>query len=220
MKRIPLFLILLFISLNIHAQESVPQPNPQLKLKANKNLYLIGMTAFSEDSFMPSAGIQAAKLLELTYHDKNVVYFNVDFAGIMLRKQYDANNLRPGVYLSGSFNKKIFSIGGYVFSAANRTLIDYGKNQFKPEGFVEDNAFHFEISNLTGISVNTYLFKRQKAKILAYTGITLSNIEKPRFGYLVSIIKVVTSGVFLSVKADNNTSIGHKLSVGVMYVLH
>ena len=220
MKRTPPFLILLFISLSIHAQQSDPQPNTQLKLKANKNLYLVGMTAFSEDSFIPSAGIQAAKLLELTYRDKNVVYFNVDFAGIMLRKQYDADNFRPGVNLNASIMKKLFSIDGYVFSAVNRTLIDYGKNQFKPEGFVEDNEFHLEVSNLTGISVNSYLFKNQKAKILAYTGLMLSNVEKPRFGYLVSVIKAVTYDVYLIAKADNNTSIGHKLSVGVMFRLH
>lgn len=219
MKHTSPFLILLFISLSIHAQQSVPQPNPQLKLKANENLFLVGVTAFSEDSFIPSAGMQATKLLELTYHDKNMVYFNVDFAGIMLRKHYDADHHRPGVYFSGSFNKTIFSVNGCDFSAANRTLVDYGKNEFKPEGFVEDNEFHFEVLNLTGISVNIYLFKNQKAKISAYTGLALSNIEKPRFGYLVSVIKALTNQTYVIVKVDNNSIISHKLSVGVIHAL-
>lgn len=212
-------MINVLVPLFMYAQQPSSLPIPPLRLKANKNLYLVGTTAFSEDSFIPSAGIQAAKLLEVTYHDKNVVNFNIDFAGIQVRKQYHSGNIRTGGYLSGSFVKNIFLIDGYAFAAANRTIFDYGKNQFTSDAYMEDNAMHLEISNLTGISVQKVLFKKQKTKMMLFSGLNVSNKEQARIGYIVTILKYVSNNFFVLAKADNTTTFGHKFTLGVMYRL-
>lgn len=219
MKHIFLILILLAGFLRICAQKDSKESNPILRLNFRKNLFVAGLSGFGGNSYVVSAGIQAAKLLEVTYHDKNVVNFNIDFAGIQVRKQYHSGNIRTGGYLSGSFVKNIFSIDGYAFAAANRTIFDYGKNQFTSDAYMEDNAMHIEISNLTGISVQKVLFKKQKTKMMLFSGLNVSNKEQARIGYIVTILKYVSNNFFVLAKADNTTTFGHKFTLGVMYRL-
>jgi len=219
MKHVLLIMILLAGFLRISAQEDNLENNAKLNLKFKKQLFVAGIAGFGEKSDIFSAGIQAAKLIDVTFQNKNVVTFNIDLAAIQVRKQYHSDNFRPGFYLSGSFVKNIYSVDGYVFSATNRTILDYGRNQFTSDGFVQDNASHFEISNLTGISVHKILLKKQRIKIIASSGLYVSNVEKPRLGYIVSFFKSINS-IIVIIKADNTSSIGHKLSIGILIRLN
>lgn len=217
LKHIVVIYMLIANPLLISPRQSIAQSNSRLAFKLNKNFFVPALAGFGENSYNVSIGFQAAKLLEVTYHEKNMVNFNIDFAGMQVRKQYHSGNSRPGGYLSGSFIKTIFSLNGFDFSIANRTILDYGINQFTSVGYEDDNAMHLEISNLTGISVQKILFKKQKAKLMLFSGLNVSNLELARVGYVATIMKYVSSHFFVLAKADNTTTFGHKLTLGVMY---
>lgn len=221
MKNTLLYFLILFTASHIVAQEPNAEDAAPLKLSVNRKLYVVAYSGFSENSYLLTAGMQASKLFSLNYRDKNVINFHIDLAGIGFRKQYQSGNTRPGAFLTASLYAKIFeSISGKsVFNAVNMTIMDYGLNQFKSDGFSEDHAMHFEVSNLTAIAYTQYLFRRDKVKITLTPGFKLSNLENPQFGYIVSCISSIANHLLFFVKLDNTTTIGHRLSAGLMYWL-
>jgi hypothetical protein len=221
MKQALIFLIILICHSNIRAQESTTRNASPLKLIPNRVLLGFANSGFTENSYLLSAGVQAAKLFVLNYRDNEVVTFSIDQAAVGFRKQYKSGNNRPGAFLTASLNKKIFETlsGKSVFKATNVTIMDYGLNQFTSDGFNEDHALHFEISNLTAISFTQYLFKRNHAKIALTPGFKISNLENPQFGYIASFLYSLGNPFIVYMKMDNTTTMEHRLTVGLMYRL-
>jgi hypothetical protein len=221
MKYAVILLVLNICSSPINAQESTTGDSAPLKLIAKPSLFAVAGSGFTENSYLLSAGVQAAKLFVLNYRDNEVVTFSIDQAAVGFRKQYRSGNTRPGAFLTASLNKKIFETlsGKSVFKATNVTIMDYGLNQFTSDGFNEDHALHFEISNLTAISFTQYFLKRSKAKLVLTPGFKISNLENPQFGYIASFLYSLGNPFIVYMKMDNTTTMEHRLTVGLMYRL-
>ena len=218
------FLLLLVVIITIPfldliAQEDAFEPNNNFHIKVNKKLLLIAQSGISKKSYLFSAGIQIPKFLAPIKQEKELFRFNLDFAGMVVRMQKNANTIRPSAYFSLSFTKNVFSVETFNINASNVTISDFGKNEFADNEFINDNKYHFEVSNLTGISFTKYLLNNRSAKIIMFPALKISNVQNPDFGYIVTIMKSIPKHMLVFIKADNSTSIGHRIGLGVMYII-
>lgn len=220
MKKAFALIMTYFLSFGMYAQEATLENKPNLQLKVSRLLFLAAQSGFSENSFLLSAGVQAPRLLNLNYREKNILSANIDYLGIGFRKQYNTRHVRPGIYLNTSLVTKIFESDeeSFSLSAVNLSIIDYGVNQFKPDGFLDDMTLHLEISNLTGLSISQS-FRRYPVKVTLTPGLKVSNLEKPEFAYIFSVIARINGPWLSFIKADNTSTIEHRLSAGIIYRL-
>lgn len=224
-KQLKKYIFILVISIlsfeTIYAQtiedKTIENSDNILKLSLKTNVSLAAQTGISKKFYLYSAGIQFPKLLTLSKHEKEIIRFNVDFAGIIVRKHKRTNNFDPNFNTKISIQKILYSETNFNLNIASITLLNFGKNKIVEHEIVVDKLNHLEVSNLSGI---VFSKTNNKSKFTLAAGVKTSNMQNIDFGYIASVLKSILNKKIIGfIKIENTSSINHQVAVGAIYLI-
>ncbi|MEI8378314.1 MAG: hypothetical protein WCF95_07220 [bacterium] len=181
----------------------------------------IAQGGFAKDAPTYGFGFQVPKIFTLKTDNGNpLLYGNIDFIGLIARKEKYGEKIRPNANIKGSLVTGALAGNEKVnLRLANVSTLDIGEMAYKEKwdhiSKPPVGETMVEFSNLTG-PVGTFKLG-DNTIITAMGGLKTSNKDNKGFGWVVNAVTSLNKYFSAFFKSENTSSVGAQLNTGVKY---